>query len=208
MGMRDHASRYQMRTENLLPKFVSDKNPFAAQAETGKRDAANPPTSAPEPSAPASAKSETGSLFDPPPSAAEPRADARVEAKQQPALASATPARPAAAPAKKRAPIGGWLNKLNPLKHLPARTATAKRAKSQAVRPPVQTEMSLERVKVVRNDLSDADLEIIPARPAQPERLVKPEQPALRGGQAGAEPTTAWGRLTSRIFGPGQTQIH
>lgn len=42
---------------------------------------------------------------------------------------------------------------------------------------PVQAELSLDRIRVVRNDLSDSDLEIVPARvpkPADQGRVLEP----------------------------------
>ena len=63
--------------------------------------------------------------------------------------------------------------------------------------PPAQAELSLDAVKPVRNDLSDSDLQIVPAKPenrpdaAKPprSRLLKPELTGL-----------AWSRLTARFF--------
>jgi hypothetical protein len=47
------------------------------------------------------------------------------------------------------------------------------------VRSAVQTELALEKVRVVRNDLSDADIEVVPAgeanKPAQAEAKVADE---------------------------------
>src|SRR3954452_13896611 len=76
MGIRDNGSRYRMRTENLLPKFGSEKNPFGTSTvpEVAKPEPAKAPApvaEAPKP-APAPAKSEpaklvTHSLFEPQP---------------------------------------------------------------------------------------------------------------------------------------------
>jgi hypothetical protein len=67
---------------------------------------------------------------------------------------------------------------------------------------PVQAELSLEKVQVVRNDLSDADLEIVPAAvPVVPEQL-----PSLMAAAGKQEPDgNAWTRLTTRFFGAGTT---
>jgi hypothetical protein len=64
----------------------------------------------------------------------------------------------AAAPAR----TATWASKLNPVSLF--RTSPASEAKVAAV----QTELSLEKVKVVHNDLTDADVEIVPmkSRPA------------------------------------------
>jgi hypothetical protein len=63
----------------------------------------------------------------------------------------------------------------------------------------VQSELSLDKVKVVRSDLSDADVVIMPKAPAGttiPERrYVRPErQPDDLGKKA-------WSLLGSRLFG-------
>jgi hypothetical protein len=56
-----------------------------------------------------------------------------------------------------------WVNRLNPVSLF--RSAPADADKNVAT---VQTELSLEKVKVVHNDLTDADVEIVPlkSRPA------------------------------------------
>jgi hypothetical protein len=92
-----------------------------------------------------------------------------------------TPAETAAAPAKKEAvpallaaqrmpPISGaskslaaWTTRLNPASLWSGAAPT-----EQKVLPAVQTELSLDAVKVVHNDLSDADVEVVPikSRPA------------------------------------------
>lgn len=294
MGIKDKSGRYQMRPAALLPKFVSDKNPFgttpvpevkpepkntpaavdAPKSEpvaTGRRrpqaSAANSPVSEPKAQTPKpqAARQMTPSLFDPAPSAAEPltpysldqaikwevEEEKNVEVKHGVSLGSqaganstieetsSTPCatgtlpakagtpcssdrqkviepnvtRPLPARAKPRAAFGAWVKKLNPLTYLAARTQAAKPIRPRTDRPPVQTELSLERVKVVRNDLSDADLEVIPARPAKPAKVSLPapqtarvREPVLAGQVR--EPT-AWGRLSSRWFGAGQTtQTH
>jgi len=68
-------------------------------------------------------------------------------------------------------PHGRWTLKANPFKSSVA----------PAGRPTVQGELSLDKVKPLRNDLSDADLELMPRKPALPA-----EQPAepVRGGAA------------------------
>jgi hypothetical protein len=61
----------------------------------------------------------------------------------------------------------------------------------------VQTELSLEKVKVVRNDLNETDLEVIAARPAP-----KIDKNVVRSAceqRSAAEPTVL-SRLTSRFF--------
>lgn len=75
---------------------------------------------------------------------------------------------------------------------------------------PMQAELSLDKVKVVRNDLSDADLEVIPTGTKKPKappgssipdkRYVRPtDQPDQLGKKA-------WGLLGNRLFGPAATK--
>jgi len=56
---------------------------------------------------------------------------------------------------------------------------------------PVQSELSLDSVKVVHNDLSDADVEVVP---------IKSRTAAEAAGPAAPTPEGAWEFLTERIF--------
>ena len=62
--------------------------------------------------------------------------------------------------------LAAWTNKLNP-----ASLWTGAAPAEQKSLPAVQTELSLDTVKVVHNDLSDADVEVVPikSRPAAAE---------------------------------------
>ena len=76
----------------------------------------------------------------------------------EPAAAATPPAvkravRPATA---KATGLAGWTEKLNPFR--------APAPAPLPVRSVVQTELSLDAVKVIHNDLADADIEIVPAR--------------------------------------------
>lgn len=146
VGLHD-GSRYKMRN-GALPKFNSKKNPFAQKAPTQQ-------TFTPMEEAAAKLK----------------------ETKRLPAVAvEPTPAtkQPAAAKSEFMAKILGMLRstlaKLNPLTWLPKRKpAEPKSAIPRFDKPGVvQGELSLDNIKVVRNDLSDADVEVVPmkSRPA------------------------------------------
>jgi len=74
---------------------------------------------------------------------------------------------------------------------------------------PVQTELSLDRVRVVRNDLSDADLEVVPAKKTKSAPAVKPGTAAPPESEpATAKPQTTPqhrpARLSSRLFAAGK----
>lgn len=220
VGMKEITSRYRMRTPNLLPKFISPKNPFAVASKTVPAKTAPPkpgpaavsPVPAPASSGPEPVKMETAPLFDckpkpaaapvatPPVAAAEPR---QVKpAAKAPARVEPKPAAPAAiASPKKPAPISSWVKKINPLSYLPSRDPAAKKS-ARPARAPVQGELSLEKVKVVRNDLSDSDVEIVTVRPAASVQVNRPFEPAMTG----TEP--AWNRLTSGLLTAGQTLMH
>lgn len=108
---------YRQNKRVYLPKFNSEKNPFA-----------------PKPAEPAPAAK---------PVAKEASVFVAAKAQTRSPLAVAKSAR------------GGWTTKLNPF-----------RAPEPVAPPPVamQPEFSLDTVKVVHNDLADADIEIVPVK--------------------------------------------
>lgn len=70
-------------------------------------------------------------------------------------VAAKTQKLPATAPVKPRI---SWAEKLNPA------TIFRTQGAPQPARPAVQAELSLDTVKVVHNDLSDADVEVVPIK--------------------------------------------
>lgn len=77
-----------------------------------------------------------------------------------------------------------------------------------ALRADSKGQLSLEFVKVVRNDLSDADLELIPARPvggAEGSRRSSTEKVVVSSGSPAEMPAiepevSRWSRFTARLF--------
>jgi hypothetical protein len=296
--MPDTDCRYRVRTENLLPKFISPKNPFAhpapkpaapaqadcaasARMETAplfaaenaragaapetdlsmarrgqpvkveihraeaKRTAEHRPMPAQAPCAEAVRPASCPPASAPPVTPASPQpaqsVSSRVLARLQqwtswrPALRSKqpavglrlevkTPPAPARVPngtahAEMKAPqltLGsqplkpagksrswfGWIKKLNPLALLSGRRGGNMASRGRAGKNHVQAELSLERVQVVRNDLREADLEIVPGR--------------LMGMPSGASPvlskaarpdTSGWSRLATHLLGVEHTHI-
>ena len=205
--MKSTSSRYRMKAANLLPKFGSAKNPFAGPSKTES------PVAEPEPAPPSMkpaetlkpAKAETPSLFEPkkPEAIVQPKAKASHPVTAAPAGSATRAAKPildapvpAIRPPRQRF---AWIKKLNPKRLLPS----VKPAKSKPVSGPVQPELLLERVKVVRNDLSDTDVEIVPGRLMGLPSGASPVLPNVTRAQSGA-----WDRLTSRFFGVETTQTH
>jgi hypothetical protein len=56
----------------------------------------------------------------------------------------------------------------------------------------------LDNVTVMRNDLSDADLEVVPAKPMVAKTSA---EPVLQNAAKTEPNATPWGRLTNRILG-------
>ena len=146
VGLNDPASRYKIR--GALPKFGGKKNPFAPKEPTQQMLT---------PMERAAAKlKETKRL--------------PVTAAQASATAEKAPEPKNDFMAKIFGAARGWMARLNPLKWLPKR----KPAQPKSAIPrfdkagAVQGEFSLDNIKVVRNDLSDADVEVVPvkSRPA------------------------------------------
>ncbi len=70
--------------------------------------------------------------------------------------------------------LATWTTKLNPMTMLRGSQDDAK-----TFSPVVQTELSLDSVKVVHNDLTDADVEIIPMK-SRPQKIVADLPPAKK----------------------------
>ena len=83
-----------------------------------------------------------------------------------------------------------WFSKLNPIS-IWRQSASSAAQKNQH---PLQAELSLDRVKVVHNDLSDADVEIVPIK-SRP--VPEAAEPVLMSAQG----EDSWSRLSAKIFG-------
>jgi len=88
------------------------------------------------------------------------------------------PARPARATS--------WASKLNPISIWRGSTPAAPSAPC-----PVQSELSLDSVKVVHNDLSDADVEVVPIKSRTADKTAVPTLPP---------PEKSWEFLAERMF--------
>jgi len=198
IGIRDTKSPYELRKENLLPRF--------GEAPRGSREKRG--TEQPMVQADWIEQQKVGSE---PESASEVTELAREEAQSLGTVApvqvakvegatSAESGSPFSAPVPsvvRRSKSGravsarrhrGWLNLLT--------FGLLGRGKEQ--QPLVQAELSLDRIKVVRNDLTDSDLELVIRKK---KKKVSPEE-----AQAGVEPRPPqrWSRLTARLFEMGQ----
>jgi hypothetical protein len=86
-----------------------------------------------------------------------------------------------------------WTEKFNPLSILRGATLEAKSSPR-----PVQSELSLEKVKVVHNDLSDVDVEIVPIKSRSMREI--PETVLQTAVSVDAE-KNFWSRLDKKFFG-------
>ena len=172
VGGQNSTSPYRLNKQMRLPKFVSPRNPFATEL---KAEAAPPRPVATEqnPSVPKPPAVRT----------------AREESTKRAALAARF------ALAIRRS--GAWLGRANPFSRFLKLAGPKKSAIPCFTESPVQSELRLDNVQVVRNDLSDADLEIVPVAPPG----VKPDLATTDQCETGK----SWGRLAARIFGSNHT---
>ena len=267
VGMQDNISRYRLTKQRLLPKFGSDKNPFAPPPKTEPAKPAPveaPPAPAPVVSTPiqpeagalfekqtdgpgahASTKSVEGgmagaaphplkniepNLVQPAKTGTKADGATAVVPTREPVLANRNGQRELASPlaARSRNSVlaDNWLKVTRLLSGFLERKGRT--ARQKPARAPVQSELLLDKVKVVCNDLSDTDLELRAARkpvasasfgPAgaspyptaegssypQAEASYPFARPALSSTRP--EPT-AWGRLASRFLKASQSQPH
>ena len=196
VGVSDEESRYRLTSQKLLPQFGPARNPFSSRA---KAEPAQTEARSPEDHGGNGASVARPGLPDP---RGEPAAVLQ-RAVEHRAVSAKFDARNFAGALWRRiaALLSGWQAKLCGLLALSGGKA-AKPAIPRFPKPPVQGELSLDRIKVMRNDLSDADLEIVPAKPpAAPAATA----PASRAVEKPAGAKSAWGRVTTRILGAGKT---
>lgn len=193
VGLQKTEVRYHLPGQEALPKFGSKKNPFRA-------------TALPEPTEPLrereSQAQENPLVTD----------DSAGKHETPSGIAAAGNIRGEIVPADdgKKKPHGNEGKPSEPAARPPSGVKAfllwgrAKKAKrtNPGGKSLVQGELSLEKVKVVRNDLSECDLEIV-RRASQPKA-----QPAELKTETEAKATAAdagWGAAAGRLFGIGKT---
>jgi hypothetical protein len=200
VGVKVTESRYRLTSQRLLPQFGSARNPFSSRGNS-----APVPTEAHSPEDPGAncASEERRGI----PSSCGKSAAGFPSAVQDRVVSTSASGqcRKEALRLRAVALLTGWRAKVSRLLGRP-RGKTARpaipRFTKQPVQP-VQSELSLDKIKVVRNDLSDADLEVVTARqPAAP--AIPAPGPRSEEGTGVAQST--WGRVTTRIFGAGKPQ--
>ena len=171
----DQASRYKMTQQSLLPKFGSVKAPEERAPGVGEAGSNQ-------------ADVKAGLKQSSPKNAA-----AANDRKNMNAVQTQEVMVPKTATAQLAFPLGRWTLFKNPFSKTP---------KSKAVEARVQPELSLDMVKPLRNDLSDADLELVPSVKRAPEKVI----PALAQPEpvVVAPESAAWRRVKTQFFGAGK----
>ena len=204
VGLKDQQSRYVAR--GGLPKFGSKKNPFRATVRPDAAPSTVPAqnsTSAPQLAVESQPQNchATGALN----GSCACGAEVVAEAAEVAAAAKEGAADPSAGGEKTEISkprsvrgVRGWnwgkaafWNRRRPARQAPPALG----------KPMFQGELSLDGVKVLRNDLSDTDLEVVRCKPAVPAPV--PAPPSRPVASASPQETT-WGRMTGRLFGAGK----
>ncbi len=172
VDLKNSTSRYQMPGKLHLPKFGSAKNPFRSPMKNQPAQGELKTSTQPKVQAariPAANLKETQRL---------PELSAKMkETKRLPFVAArhSTPAKPQTKWWETFLDSAGVvLEKLSPAKWFGGSKPAVKPAVPRFDKPVVQGELSLQNIKVVRNDLTDADVEVIPARTFSQETNFKP----------------------------------
>jgi len=183
VGLREIGPRYRVNKNVRLPRFISPKNPFALANEAkAKHPIAKLPKSA--------IKVET------------------VPAEKKAVVATAKLDRTVSGIRNFGLTVGAgaiglvsdWGRKLSPFVRRKEPRAAVRSAANARTPAPLQGELSLDRVKVMRNDLSDTDFEL-----RQPTKLMAMPKVAAAMAEKLEPVGAAWNRLTTRFFGDDQT---
>jgi hypothetical protein len=194
VGLKDTGSRYNVPRRGLLPQFSAKKNPFRAST----RPEFNQSTTLKNVSEGQSANRAAADSENP----GEPALSGRAAV---PLRESSLPIAPAVSipqkTADKRELPGSrgfrWIASLPWMRPKVEKPAIPRLTKSM-----VQGELSLDAVRVVRNDLSDTDLEIVPAK--RTEAIVEPKTACPTVPVAALRQNT-WDQVAGRIVGAGKS---
>lgn len=162
IGLKRPESRYQLPGGRALPTFGSKKNPFRATVFPEKPEL--------KPNEDPAASGGDCSVSDPPGSLPSKEAG---DSSPESATEIKEPGK-APAPIRRTSALRAFL--------LWRRVKKTNTQTAHKGRPLVQAELSLETVKVVRNDLSESDLEVVRVgdKPAVPEKLFTCPRPKPR----------------------------
>ncbi|PYJ80815.1 MAG: hypothetical protein DME22_23120 [Verrucomicrobia bacterium] len=189
VGGRNQPERYKMADQNLLPKFAPVGRPISLAPKRKPQEplAQNGSDKLKIRTAASGIESAPGALAsDPMQGKTSPLAGSTAEV-----VTTIAPKTPSAVCVNAIPASTNWFR----LRNNPFATRLAVKINSQ---PPARTELSLDAVKPVRNDLSDADLEVVSAKPETKHSGAQkpPGRPWFKPELTGL----AWRRLTARLF--------
>src|SRR5213082_388952 len=196
VGGRNQPGRYKMADQNLLPKFAPVGRPISLAPKRKPQEALTQNKSdKPKPTTTASGIENAPG---------DPELDL-IQGKTSPLVGSTAEVvttvstKPPPAVCVNALPAStNWFR----LRHNPFGTQPAEKI---SVLPLAQTELSLDAVKPVRNDLSDADLEVVSGKPeTKPSGAQKPRGPRWFKAELTG---LAWRRLTARLFDPERVRV-
>jgi hypothetical protein len=203
IGLQRAESRYQLPGAKMLPRFGSKKNPFRATVFPEKVGVG--PAEPEAASAGSQVSGGTGAdRVGVERGGAQSSGGADIDSAEQQRNTSGVVERETSTTKEQIKPLDCPARSTSPVRAFLLWTR-AKKAKSfgrSAGRAMVQAELSLEGVKVVRNDLSESDLEIVQARP-------DPVSKSAEEVGAGANPSSvpsrpSWVAPAGRLFGIGK----
>jgi hypothetical protein len=161
VGLKKAEGRYHLPGDKSLPRFGSKKNPFRATVFPEKAESGTPEECPPGPADAASPRDSQAQVCQPVSVEKHDAAEHRLNCcgpASQPEIAQA-----GASPARRG--LKAFL--------LWRRASKPRSSHLWGGRPLVQGELSLDSVKVVRNDLSECDLEVVPSREKPAAKVVR-----------------------------------
>ena len=189
VGSQNPEIRYHLSRPGALPKFGGKKNPFRVTTKPEAAHSAVP--SDPSPVGESAAAAVSKAVVEGPVCSEAPRNSGEATAGTGTRAAMTAPFATALAPkAKASGALARCTGKLKSLLMM-SRREPLEPASARASKAMVQAELSLEKVRVVRNDLSDSDLEVVAVKPRA---AASAEEPADDG----------WDKVASRLFGAGK----
>ncbi len=186
VGLKESGNRYRLADKGLLPKFQPKKNPFMPGTPASPEAAADV-APAPEPETADAAAAE------PRPEKTSPEIEA-AESLSGKAGGSTVPSGIQRLWAGCRERCKSMLGRLFSWRRsLPARSTAPGQSRKM-----FQAELSLETVKVVRNDLTDTDLEVVSCSRKPPEKTEAGQ------GENESAANRGWAGMAGSLFGAGK----
>ena len=205
VGVKDNGSRYRMGNPGMLPRFGSQKNPFAREQKGNAENDGAGPTRAPNQSvtnhAPIQPSTEVPRAASPQPAVPRQQGEDLIRNTLRKSSLQKKVRIPRAWHVALRPTLTAWAKKIKTAM-LRQQGTPRRKVITHASRKPVQAELSLDRIKVVRNDLSDTDFEVIPggtARSSLAERKIEMRPKSQPASRIDASPSRQFSGLRHEV---------